>query len=710
MRRHLRSRLITFVIAVPLLSACGSMTSPPPGGSPGTSLPAAAQLPTLADVPFYRADRAAHAIDPGPGPTGKPELAWRVHVGAMHIVPILVGGALIVGTNDGRLVALDAYTGLQRWDTAVGSGAIQPSLAAVDGLVFASDGSAVIAVDLATGTKQWSTPAPGATGRVNVVDGVVYVGAKGGVIGLEEETGKEVWRWDGPPDVQANSGPIVEGVGYFATNDGRLYAVDTKTGTSVWPSAVQSIGTNIASGQVVGDTFFVSNNQGDASEPVGEIYAIDRSSGTVRWRFRPPTGLQLKEGPVKDGVLYANGLQDGIYALRDDGTSATVVWHVNTPESHWPMALAGDTLYQARTDGSVGAYAISDGRLLWETMAEGSWAGGPIVSGGMVFVANDTTGVLAFADPALIAKLPKAAVQASVPPSESPTASSNPFTVARTFSWAGTGLHTPLGMDPGPDGLLYVFDVTPQVTVVDPTDGHAVRRWGRQGTGPGEFDIQRPDDNPGNGDIAVSRDGRVYVADGTNHRVQIFTPDGKFLFQFGSFGTGQGQFGDIQEIATGPKGEVYARDQYGISKFTGDGKFVWRSKENLFHFGVRADGELISVCEQCRQLLHVSQQDGHIVERWDTPDMDGDGFGPVNLDPTGNIYVEVYGSESMLIFDRHGKFVAGGYLQPGARRVGGGKKTEWGDWYWPTPVFMPDGRAFTFAEQGLVELTFTLPR
>src|SRR5919198_587609 len=172
------------------------------------------------------------------------------------------------------------------------------------------------------------------------------------------------------------------------------------------------------------------------TEPVGEIYAIDRASGKVRWRFRAPSGLQLKEGPVKDGVLYANGLQDGIYALRDAGTSATVVWHVDAPESHWPMAIVGDTLYQARTDGSVGAYAIADGHLLWETPAEGSWANGPIISGGMVFMANDKGDVTAFADPALIALLPKPAAEGSNAPSALPSAAANPFTILRAFSWA----------------------------------------------------------------------------------------------------------------------------------------------------------------------------------------------------------------------------------------------------------------------------------
>src|SRR5215207_3488353 len=54
----------------------------------------------------------------------------------------------------------------------------------------------------------------------------------------------------------------------------------------------------------------------------------------------------------------------------------------------------------------------------------------------------------------------------------------------------------------GRDGFLYVLDVTPDVTVVDPTDGRVVRPWGRQGAGKREFDVRRPDDDPANDDIA----------------------------------------------------------------------------------------------------------------------------------------------------------------------------------------------------------------
>jgi DNA-binding beta-propeller fold protein YncE len=250
----------------------------------------------------------------------------------------------------------------------------------------------------------------------------------------------------------------------------------------------------------------------------------------------------------------------------------------------------------------------------------------------------------------------------------------------------------------GPDGLLYVLDTTPQVTVIDPTDGHVVRRWGRQGAGPGELDVRRYDGNGGWGNIAVMPDGRVYVADGSNHRIQVFEPDGTFLFQFGSFGTGPGQFGWVNELAIAPDGSVYAGQEYGsISKFTPDGKLVWQSPntEQVYGYVVRNDGTLLGTCDLCGQLVVLDPANGHVLERWDQPAIDGDGFGPVELDPVGNIYVHIYASDSLMVFDPAGAFLGSTTLHNAGRQA--------------SPSFMPDGRAYFFGSDGLLELKVTLP-
>ena len=81
-----------------------------------------------------------------------------------------------------------------------------------------------------------------------------------------------------------------------------------------------------------------------------------------------------------------------------------------------------------------------------------------------------------------------------------------------------------------PNGDFYVSDGYVNSRVVAYSkDGIHQKHWGSKGTGDGQFDIVH--------DVTVDGRGRVYVADRTNSRVQVFDADGKFLEKW----TGVGQ-------------------------------------------------------------------------------------------------------------------------------------------------------------------------
>ena len=64
--------------------------------------------------------------------------------------------------------------------------------------------------------------------------------------------------------------------------------------------------------------------------------------------------------------------------------------------------------------------------------------------------------------------------------------------------------------------------------------GAYVTQWGSLGSGNGQF--QQP------GGIAVDNADNVYVADSGNNRIQKFTSAGVYVTQWGSLGSGNGQF------------------------------------------------------------------------------------------------------------------------------------------------------------------------
>jgi DNA-binding beta-propeller fold protein YncE len=114
-------------------------------------------------------------------------------------------------------------------------------------------------------------------------------------------------------------------------------------------------------------------------------------------------------------------------------------------------------------------------------------------------------------------------------------------------------------------GEFYVSDGYENSRVVKfSRDGEHLLKWGQKGQGDGEFNLVH--------DVTLDNRGRVYVADRTNERIQIFDPDGKFLGKWTEVGA--------------PWGLHYAAKENAI--YMADGKNNRVIKLNL-------DGQILGV-------------------------------------------------------------------------------------------------------------------
>jgi len=112
----------------------------------------------------------------------------------------------------------------------------------------------------------------------------------------------------------------------------------------------------------------------------------------------------------------------------------------------------------------------------------------------------------------------------------------------------------PFAVAVGPDGRVYVTDqMNFRVQVFDRA-GEFIRAIGKAGTGPGNF--SRPKG------IAVSAANHIYVVDAAFNNVQVFAPDGQLLMFFGAMGPGEGQFWLPLGIDVSPTGAIYVADRY----------------------------------------------------------------------------------------------------------------------------------------------------
>jgi RHS repeat-associated protein len=93
-------------------------------------------------------------------------------------------------------------------------------------------------------------------------------------------------------------------------------------------------------------------------------------------------------------------------------------------------------------------------------------------------------------------------------------------------------------------------------------------QFGSTGSGAGQFKAPKG--------IALDGKGDVIVADEENSRVDVFKENGEFVKSFGSFGSKAGQFDEVKGVAADSKGNIWAVDQGNnwVEKFNEKGEYI----------------------------------------------------------------------------------------------------------------------------------------
>jgi len=158
---------------------------------------------------------------------------------------------------------------------------------------------------------------------------------------------------------------------------------------------------------------------------------------------------------------------------------------------------------------------------------------------------------------------------------------------------------TDIAFSPAGNGHVYVSDgyCNGRVVEYDAT-GRKVTEWGSRGTGPGQF-------NNAHG-IAIGADGNVYVADRENGRLQWFDLQGRFLGER-RYG---GQFYNVTFDRNGqlwasvhPKGVSLDEEFYVVRIDLVSGHMTGRLEERSHLLAVGDDGTIFPATRSARLIL-----------------------------------------------------------------------------------------------------------
>ena len=379
---------------------------------------------------MFRGGPAHQGVTSEAAPRAFHRVKWTFPTGGRVVSSaVWSDGAVLFGSDDGNVYAVDAASGRQRWMARTG-GPVASSPAVAGGRVFAvSYDGRLYAFDVHSGEVLWKFATEGerrfeAKGLHGlqprnqtypdlydvylssplVVDGkVVFGSGDGHVYAVDAASGRLAWKF-ATGDVVHASPAYAEGLVVVGSWDGKLYALDAATGAQRWafqagldPLIHNQQGFQ-SSAAIADGTVFVGCRD-------GHLYAVDLRTGAPRWNVDTEGSWVNASPAVSQGRVFFATSDTAQYRVVDaatgqpaQATGSTQAYVFGSP------TIAGDTVLLGMLNGSLQARDRADGRVLWEfrtdaakanrgwvLSAEGRFNSGLLYASGWGDLSNDGT-------------------------------------------------------------------------------------------------------------------------------------------------------------------------------------------------------------------------------------------------------------------------------------------------------------------------------
>jgi len=308
-----------------------------------------------------------------------PRPKWNVPAGSAAPVGPVTDGESLYLLSGQTLRVVNVRTGKQgrirlpfKIDSAEAGGALPFTIS--DRVIYtnavAADGQApekahyFVAYDLRRSRAKWNVRTAGpAVMSPAFHDGVVYFGSADGTLyAAEAQTGKEKWKFEVK---DLSMAPVVVGeksVFVVGTKGGRVcFAVDIASGEEKW----RYRGFNLRALAYSDGVVYARTGSTEV-----ELVALDAATGKQKWKLGSE-GTPVGCPAVSDGTLYfASKKAEGFYLNAVHAGTGEVKWRFATGKgaAAYPLAT-GKAVYFAATDpkpGGIFAVDVATGEQIWK--------------------------------------------------------------------------------------------------------------------------------------------------------------------------------------------------------------------------------------------------------------------------------------------------------------------------------------------------------
>jgi outer membrane protein assembly factor BamB len=268
------------------------------------------------------------------------QVKWQKNIGGIFESPLLDSGVLYFGSYDGKMYALDALTGEEKWNIQTRNwaqtGVRNASTSDSSTLYFGYDDGVMYAIDKNSGVQKWSYAIGGVLYARPLIttDTIFFASSNGVVCAADLETGTIKWRstlkenvfflnlmmtgseimivWCENPTGRKNNERVV----YYT-------ALTQETGERLWENQVKTTDSMSWPVQTPEHIFQINGN---------DVCAFSLGSGEIKWTFASENVLYPALQSEGDSLFAADGaphtykenVPSKVYALNSE--TGQLVW------------------------------------------------------------------------------------------------------------------------------------------------------------------------------------------------------------------------------------------------------------------------------------------------------------------------------------------------------------------------------------------------